>query len=103
MRAPVDGEILVAIIAGQMLTPVATVATAVDVAESIVNEVMRRTDERERPTGYRYECRHGHISTYFVKGDAAPPQEIDCEHEGDRSSDHYPCTKLAGLIGKTID
>lgn len=53
MRAPRDSEIIVAIVAGQIIGSLpanadhespATVGSAVDVAESVVEEVIRRGD-----------------------------------------------------------
>ena len=47
---------------------------------------------------YVYSCKLSHTTTRdFPKGDA--PLSIDCEHEGDRSSDYHDCTKRAGLVG----
>lgn len=77
------------------------VELAVDTAERIVQEILDRTARSEKPVTYRYECRHGHITTADFDQGVVPDAEIDCDDES-KGNNYTPCQKSAWLLG-TVD
>lgn len=102
-----DHEITTALVAGQIASTYSRAPGTLDQGDAenaiasaiqIVQGVVAATNEAQRPIMYRYECRHGHISTASFDQGVVPDAEIDCDDEN-KGNNYTPCGKSAGLLG----